>query len=165
MKKIRNYEVLLSNGVVSSRQIVLEIADRTLDRLDSYQRIRSIMRMEGSVLHIGTRSWDLSRKRNVYLIGAGKACNHMAMAVDHVLGDHLTHGIAIVKIREESDRFNKTEVFVGGHPLLIARPWNAHAAGVNLLGVGYMIAGSLSVGCSFVYRRIRASLLPGSVGR
>ena len=117
MKKIRNYEVLLSNGVVSSRQIVLEIADRTLDRLDSYQRIRSIMRMEGSVLHIGTRSWDLSRKRNVYLIGAGKACNHMAMAVDHVLGDHLTHGIAIVKIREESDRFNKTEVFVGGHPL------------------------------------------------
>ena len=107
MKKIRNYEALLSNGVVSSRQIVLEIADRTLDRLDSYQRIRSIMRMEGSVLHIGTRSWDLSRK----------ACNHMAMAVDHVLGDHLTHGIAIVKIREESDRFNKTEVFVGGHPL------------------------------------------------
>ncbi|RQR97570.1 glycerate kinase [Burkholderia sp. Bp8991] len=117
MKKIRNYEALLSNGVVSSRQIVLEIADRTLDRLDSYQRIRSIMRMEDSVLHIGTRSWDLSRKRNVYLVGAGKACNHMAMAVDHVLGDHLTHGIAIVKIREESDRFNKTEVFVGGHPL------------------------------------------------
>ncbi|MCA8435279.1 glycerate kinase type-2 family protein [Burkholderia seminalis] len=117
MKKIRNYEALLSNGVVSSRQIVLEIADRTLDRLDSYQRIRSIMRMEGSVLHIGTRSWDLSRKRNVYLVGAGKACNHMAMAVDHVLGDRLTHGIAIVKIREESDRFNKTEVFVGGHPL------------------------------------------------
>lgn len=41
--------------------------------------------------------------------------------------------------------------FVG--VLLIARPWNAHAAGVNLLGVGYMIAGSLSVGCSFVYAR------------
>jgi glycerate-2-kinase len=75
------------------------------------------MRMEGSVLHIGTRSWDLSKKRRVYLFGAGKACNHMAMAVDHVLGDRLTRGIAIVKISEESDRFNKTEVFVGGHPL------------------------------------------------
>lgn len=96
---------------------MLEIADRTLDKLDSYQRIKSIMRMEGSVLHIGTRSWDLATKRNVYLIGAGKACNHMAMAVDHVLGDHLTRGIAIVKIREETDRFNHTEVFVGGHPL------------------------------------------------
>lgn len=117
MKKIRNSDVLLSQGDVSSRQIVLEIADRTLEKLDSYRRIKSIMRMEGSVLHIGTRPWDLSRKRNVYLIGAGKACNHMAMAVDHVLGNRLTQGIAIVKIREETDQFNKTEVFVGGHPL------------------------------------------------
>ncbi|MGU7774488.1 glycerate kinase type-2 family protein [Burkholderia sp. MR1-5-21] len=117
MKKIRNTDQILSQGDAISRRIVLEIADRTLEKLDSYQRIRSIMRMEGSVLHIGTRSWDLARKRNVYLIGAGKACNHMAMAVDHVLGDRLTQGIAIVKISEETDRFNKTDVFVGGHPL------------------------------------------------
>ncbi|MER9445647.1 DUF4147 domain-containing protein [Mesorhizobium sp. M0340] len=117
MRKIRNSEELLGQGDIASRRIVLEIADRTLDRLDSYRRIRSIMRMEGSVLHIGTRSWDLSKKRNVYLLGAGKACNHMAMAVDHVLGDRLTRGVAIVKISEETDRLNKTEVFVGGHPL------------------------------------------------
>lgn len=117
MNKIRNADAILSQGDLSSRQVVLEIADRTLERLDSYRRIRSIMRMEGSVLQVGTRSWDLSLKRNVYLIGAGKACNHMAMAVDHVLGDFLTQGIAIVKILEETDRFNRTEVFVGGHPL------------------------------------------------
>jgi glycerate 2-kinase len=117
MNKIRNADAILSQGDSSSRQVVLEIADRTLDRLDSYRRIRNIMRMEGNVLHVGTRSWDLSLKRNVYLIGAGKACNHMAMAVDHVLGDFLTQGIAIVKILEETDRFNRTEVFVGGHPL------------------------------------------------
>lgn len=115
--KIRNSEEILSQGDIASRQTVLEIADRTLDRLDSYRRIRSIMRMEGSVLHIGTRSWNLAQKRNVYLFGAGKACNHMAMAVDHVLDDYLTRGIAIVKIHEETDRFNRTEVFVGGHPL------------------------------------------------
>jgi glycerate-2-kinase len=117
MKKIRNAEEILAHGDVESRRIVLEIADRTLERLDSYRRIRSIMRVEGDVLHIGARSWDLSQKRNVYLFGAGKACNHMAMAVDHVLSDRLTQGVAIVKIAEPIDRFNKTEVFVGGHPL------------------------------------------------
>ncbi len=117
MKKIRNAEDLLAQGDVASRRIVLEIADRTLERLDSYRRIRSIMRLEGDILHIGIRSWDLSKKRNVYLVGAGKACNHMAMAVDHVLGDRLTRGIAIVKVREDTDRFNRTEVHVGGHPL------------------------------------------------
>lgn len=41
----------------------------------------------------------------------------MAMAVDHILGDRLTKGIAIIKVNEESDHFNKTEVFIGGHPL------------------------------------------------
>jgi len=115
--KIRNAEAILSRGDVASRRIVLKIADRTLELLDSYKRIRSIMRLEGNVLRIGAKSWDLSKKRNVYLVGAGKACNHMAMAVDHVLGERLTRGIAIVKIREETDRFNRTEVFVGGHPL------------------------------------------------
>lgn len=117
MNKIRNSEQLLFDGDLASRRIVLEVADRTLERLDSYKRIRSIMRLDGDVLSIGTCSWDLSKKRNVYLVGAGKACNHMAMAVDHVLGDRLTRGIAIVKISEDADRFNKTEVFVGGHPL------------------------------------------------
>lgn len=37
--------------------------------------------------------------------------------------------------------------------LLIARPWNSAGAGVDLAGVLYMVGGSLSVGCSFVYAR------------
>ncbi|HWQ29851.1 MAG TPA: DUF4147 domain-containing protein [Negativicutes bacterium] len=117
MKKIRNFEELLSHGDKESRKIVLEITDKTLQRLDAYQRIKSIAHMEGSVLHIGTKSWDLSKKRNVYLVGAGKACNAMAMAIDEILGAYLTKGIAIVKIAESSDVFHNTEVIVGGHPL------------------------------------------------
>ncbi|MFF2315283.1 glycerate kinase [Arthrobacter sp. NPDC058097] len=117
MSKIRNREALLAQGDLASRELVLNIADATLARLDAYTRIRSIMSLEGDTLRIGTRTWDLSLKRNVYLVGAGKACNHMAMAVDHVLGDKLTHGIAIVKLIEETDSFNRTKVHVGGHPL------------------------------------------------
>jgi drug/metabolite transporter (DMT)-like permease len=40
--------------------------------------------------------------------------------------------------------------FVG--VLLIARPWSG-SGGIDATGVVYMIAGSLSVGCSFVYAR------------
>ncbi|MBB3129137.1 phosphopyruvate hydratase [Paenibacillus rhizosphaerae] len=115
--KIKNKNVLLSHGDVDSRKIVLDIADKTLQHLDAYERIKSIARMEGEILCIGSRKWDLSKRRNVYLIGAGKACNHMAMAVDEILGDHLTLGIAIVKISEKIDVFHKTKVYVGGHPL------------------------------------------------
>ena len=115
--KIRNWEELLRHGCRESRRIVLEIADRTLQKLDSYEKIKSFTRLEGDILHIGERRWDLSKKKHVYLIGAGKACNHMARAIDEILGDRLTRGIAIVKIREETDVFRRTEVYVGGHPL------------------------------------------------
>lgn len=117
IQKIRNRDQILSHGDVESRRTVLDITEKTLQRLDSKERIKSIMHLDGDILHIGIKSWDLSKKRNIYLLGAGKACNHMAMAVDEVLGDRLTRGIAIVKIAEETDVFNKTEVYVGGHPL------------------------------------------------
>jgi len=116
-RKIRNRDQILSHGDVESRRIVLDITEKTLQKLDARGRIKSIMRLDGDMLHIGVKSWDLSKKRNVYLLGAGKACNHMAMAVDEILGNRLTRGIAIVKIAEETDVFNKTEVYVGGHPL------------------------------------------------
>jgi len=117
MLKIRNFEALISHGAADSRRVVLEIADKTLQRLDAYKRIKSITRLEGSSLHIGTQSWDLSKKRHVYLVGAGKACNAMAAALDEILGPHLSQGIAIVKIAEEADVFRNTDVCVGGHPL------------------------------------------------
>lgn len=115
--KIRNYKSLADHGDTQSRKIVLDIAERTLERLDSYKLIRSITSFDGHILRIGNNKWDLDTKKNVYLIGAGKACNHMARAIDEILGDRLTRGIAIVKILEEGDIFNKTEVYVGGHPL------------------------------------------------
>jgi glycerate 2-kinase len=115
--KIKNSADILSHGDLNSRRIVLDVTEKTLQRLDSYERIKSIMWMDGNILHVGIRQWDLSKKRNIYLLGAGKAGNHMAMAVDEVLGDRLTRGIVIVKVSEESDVFRKTEVHIGGHPL------------------------------------------------
>ena len=117
MDKIRNYAELTAHGDVESRRIVLDITEKTLRKLDARERIKSIMRMDGDILTIGTKQWDLSKKNNVYLLGAGKAANHMAMAVDEILGDHLTKGIVIVKIAEDTDVFKHTDIYVGGHPL------------------------------------------------
>lgn len=99
-KKIKNRSELLSHGHRHSRQTVLDITDAALEELDAYGRIRSFLKCEGNLLRIGDRCWDLDRKRNVYLIGAGKACNAMAMAVEDALGERLTDGIALVKILE-----------------------------------------------------------------
>jgi glycerate 2-kinase len=147
--KVKNREEILSHGDRESRKIVLDIADQTLERLDSYKRIKSIMHLDGDILHIGAKQWDLSKKRRVYLVGAGKACNHMARAVDEVLGDRLTRGIAIVKI-EEADVYHKTEIYVGGHPLPNEEGYRAckkilelvDAAGPEDLFIGVVSGGS-----------------------
>lgn len=117
-RKILNRDEILSHGDIESKKIIMDIAEQTLCRLDSYHRIKSFMSLEGDILKIGNRSWDLSRKKNIFVVGAGKACNHMALAVEEILGDRMTRGIAIVKIKEpERDHFKKMEVYKGGHPI------------------------------------------------
>lgn len=115
--KIKNRDALLSQGDIGSKQILLDIAEATLWKLDAYERIKSIVSLSGDILTIGSCSWDLSKKKHIYLFGAGKACNHMARAIDEILRDKLTKGIIIVKLLEPEDHFYKTDVYVGGHPL------------------------------------------------
>ena len=115
--KIKNTEELLSHGDTASRQLVLEITDEVLKRLDSYYRLKSFIRREDNIPHIGERKLNLEDYRRVYVFCAGKASNNMAHAFEDILGDKLTQGVVIVKIKEDTDVYARTEVFVGGHPL------------------------------------------------
>ena len=62
---------------------------------------------------------------------------------------------AFVFLRQEPiNRYTLLGLLLGfAGVLLIARPWSSLGSGVNIDGVAYMIVGSLSVGCSFVYAR------------
>lgn len=149
--KIKNYGEIVGHGDRDSRKIVLDITEATLRHMDAYERIKSIVRLDGNILTIGTCSWDLSKKRNVYLVGAGKACNAMAMAFDEILGDRLTRGIAIVKVAEETDVFRKTEVYVGGHPVPNEEGYRASLKIIELveqMGPDDLVIGVISGGSS-----------------
>ncbi len=115
--KIRNRDILLSHGDIAARQIVLDVTERVLQALDAYRRVKAFVRLDGDWLTVGNRQWNLAGKKHIYVFTAGKAGNHMAMAMDEILGQRLTRGVAIVKIVEETDHYANTEVFVGGHPL------------------------------------------------
>jgi len=115
--KIKNYEQLVSNGDSAAREKVLLLMEEVLKELDVSKTIHKIMRLDGDILTVGERTWDLSKKKNIYLVGAGKACNAMAQAVCEILGERLSKGIISVKITEPTDYYINTEVYVGGHPL------------------------------------------------
>ncbi len=116
--KIKNQEAICGHGDTDSRRIVVDVTERTLEKLDSFTRISELCSYQEGILTIGKRSWDLNQKHHIYLVGAGKAANHMARAVASVLGDRLTAGIVIVKILEEEDRrYPKVRFVEGGHPI------------------------------------------------
>lgn len=117
MKKIRNYDQIANRCDEEPRQKVLKLMDMVLEEVDSYKRITEIVHLDGETLTVGVKKWDLSKKNNIYLIGAGKACNAMAQAICDVLGEKLTKGIISVKISEKQDNYCNTDVYVGGHPL------------------------------------------------
>ena len=153
-KKIRNMEQLLSDGDISSRKMVLTLMEEVLRELDAGNRIKEILRLEGDILHVGQLRIDLKEKDNIYLIGAGKACNAMAQAVCEVLGERLTKGIISVKIAEPEDRYTKTEVFVSGHPLPDESSVAAAEATLKLVdsaGEGDLFISVISGGSSALY--------------
>jgi len=115
--KIKNREKLLRSGDIKAKEIVLDIMEASLHALDAYQVISSCMSLDGDILQIGNHRWNLGLKRRIFVIGAGKACNSMAEAVEERLGDRISEGLVIVKKIEPGHRMQRIELAEGGHPL------------------------------------------------
>ena len=117
MSKIKNTESLIHHGDTESRKMIAELLERMWARVDSYHLIKELMSVSDGQLKIGTKTWELDQIGSIYLFGAGKACNAMAMAVCDILKDRLAQGVISVKIAEPEDAYVNTRVYVGGHPL------------------------------------------------
>lgn len=115
--KIKNINKLVSTGDIASRRIVLEIIETALQALDSYHLIRRCLTFDGNILTIGDCQWNLDLKHRLFVVGAGKAGNSMAKAVEDTLGDRISEGLVIVKQIEPGDKLKQIELVVGGHPL------------------------------------------------
>jgi len=115
--KIKNRERLASHGDVAARKVVLEIGEAVLESLDAYQILRNLLTLEGDTLRIGNCRWNLGENRRLFVVGAGKAGNAMAMAVEELLGDRITRGLVIVKHLEPGDALQRIELVQGGHPI------------------------------------------------
>ena len=66
MKKIKNSQELLSHGNISAREKVLTLTDEVLDRLDSRERLKQMIKRTGDTLVIGDHRIDLNLYDNIY---------------------------------------------------------------------------------------------------
>lgn len=115
------------------RRAAREIFDDALKSVDAYAAVRKAVTLEGTRLNINSISFDLKnparRRAGIYALAIGKAALQMALALDRVLGEHLTAGIVVgpstgshhlstIKPSIKGSRFPiRWRVFKGGHPL------------------------------------------------
>ena len=107
---------MLSHGHRRPRELAIQIAESALKAVNSYEAVKRILILSENQLRIGTIKRDLSKIRNVYFFGAGKATMGQARAFEEILGKKITKGIVIVK-KGQAQQLSKIEVIEGGHPI------------------------------------------------
>lgn len=118
-KRFLNYGELVAHGDGKSRAVGLECLAAALDAADTYAGTHRVVRREGNTLHVGERTYDLSRPFSVYVVGAGKGSYPIARALDEILGARIAKGIVLVK--GEAAPLKHIEVMETSHPLPDAR--------------------------------------------
>jgi glycerate 2-kinase len=124
---IKNRDELLSCGDREGRAIALDILEAGLAAADPYANTHSLIRIQGDRLVVGgipekdvsgfgAQSFDLSEVGHIYIIGAGKAVQRQAQALEDILGDRLTAGAITVK-KGEGCALRRIEVTEGAHPV------------------------------------------------
>ncbi len=87
-----------------------------LSAVDPAVSVKKHCRREEELLIIGDHRYDLSRIRNIYVVGAGKASAPMAAAMEEILGDRITTGSVTVKYGYVTD-LRHIKLVEAGHPV------------------------------------------------
>ncbi len=76
---------------------IQQVLQEALYAVDPLAATKRFLKLEGSTLHVGERSYDLDGFKRVFVVGAGKAAAPMAAAVEEVLGDRIASGLVVTK--------------------------------------------------------------------
>ena len=114
------------------RRPILTVLDAALDAVDPFAAVQNVLQRQGEVLTVtdptthattSALTYDLRRYRRIFVIAAGKAAAPMCRAVEAVLQDRISSGLAVTKYGhgQPTDQSAATpssvRVVEAGHPL------------------------------------------------
>ncbi len=111
--RIQNFEALATNDL---RLDALSIAEAGYAAVDVGAALARTLRIEEDELYVRDRAYPL-RGRRVFFAGIGKCAFAAATAVEKLLGDRLTDGIALDVSPAGSGDSGKIQRYTGTHPL------------------------------------------------
>jgi glycerate-2-kinase len=120
MINVKNREQLIKNGRTGldkeARKLAIRCLESAVNYVDPYRIVRSRVRFRDSVLNVDQHVFDLSKFRNIYVVGGGKASGSMAVALEKILDNHITRGLVNVPKKD----MNKTRIIrlhEANHPI------------------------------------------------
>lgn len=78
--------------------------------------IQRFVRVSGDCLHVADVIYDLGEFHHLYVVGAGKAAARMGVALEELLGDKISDGVAVVKYGHALP-LTRIRVIEAGHPV------------------------------------------------
>ena len=108
--KIKNFSEV---GITTLRRNSLEIIAAGLNAIDTEFAIKNNVQLQGEILAIKEETIALDGINNIFVVGIGKCALSAARALEEILGERLTGGIAI-DVRD--GELKKIKTFKGDHP-------------------------------------------------
>jgi len=78
--------------------------------------IRRFCQLDGDMLTVDNREYDLREFKKIFVLGAGKAGASMANVIEEILGDRIFAGIITVKY-DHLEKLQKVKIQEAGHPV------------------------------------------------
>jgi glycerate 2-kinase len=129
VQRILNTEQLTSHANIAGRQAMVSILEAGLQAADPYNNTRELLQRDGNRLILnnpgfepseapvsGPQVIDLDAVDRIFVVGAGKGIQRMALAFEDVLGSRLTGGVVIDKHGQDLE-CTRIKVVYGAHPL------------------------------------------------
>lgn len=108
---IKNFDAL---ATTPARASLLAIAEAGYDAIRTETVVRNAVELEGEVLMVSGKSYDLTEFQNIYVLGVGKCAGDSALELEAILGDRITEGI-ILDVSEKSG-LTRIRSCVATHP-------------------------------------------------
>ncbi|MGE5618513.1 MAG: glycerate kinase type-2 family protein [Sphingomonadaceae bacterium] len=109
-------ELLKSGRMSGQRRAALEVLAAALEAADPGKAVKRFLQLQGDLLLVADRKYDLRGFDRVLVVGAGKAGSSMASAVEEVLGDRVAGGIVNVKYGHVAPT-KRVRIHEAGHPM------------------------------------------------
>jgi hydroxypyruvate reductase len=114
------------------REQAREIIDAAIAAVEPAAAIRRCLRLDGELLSVGNREYDLNQVDRILVVGAGKASVPMARAAEEILGDRVAGGHVVVP-HGQGVELDRLRVHEAGHPIPDRSGVEAGTAIVELL--------------------------------